>query len=186
MIGQQGLFNFATYTVSGIDTQFNWGFGLDALGMSPSAGSLEINTTASYLRDYKVAGLLGSPTLNYAGSAGFGGVGGGISHPKWKINTRVTYANDGFSLSLLWRHISAMVHSDRVANATSTTPGIGAYDYLDLNADFDIDKRFSFGLGVSNLTDKAPPFISASPLTTDAATYDVIGRSFYASIKAKF
>ncbi|WP_257551086.1 TonB-dependent receptor domain-containing protein [Sphingopyxis sp. DBS4] len=185
-MGQQGLFNFATYTVAGIDTQFTWGFGLEALGMSPSAGALEFSTTASYLRQYKVAGLLGSPTLNYAGSAGFGGVGGGISHPEWKINTRITYSNDDFSLSLLWRHISAMVHSDVVANPASATPGVPAYNYLDLNADFDIDKRFSFGLGVTNLTDKAPPFISASPLTTDAATYDVIGRSFYASIKAKF
>ena len=185
-LGQQGLFNFATYTVAGIDTQFTWGFGLEALGMSPSAGALEFSTTASYLRQYKVAGLLGSPTLNYAGSAGFGGVGGGISHPEWKINTCITYSNDDFSLSLLWRHISAMVHSDVVANPASATPGVPAYNYLDLNADFDIDKRFSFGLGVTNLTDKAPPFISASPLTTDAATYDVIGRSFYASIKAKF
>lgn len=185
-LGQQGLFNFATYTVAGIDTQFNWGFGLDAIGMSPSAGALEFNVTASYLHTYKVTGLLGSPTFNYAGSAGFGGVGGGISHPKWKINTRVTYSNDGFSLSLLWRHISPMIHSDRLASATSTTPGVPAYNYFDLNADFDIDKRFSLGFGVSNLTDKVPPFISASPLTTDAATYDVIGRSFYASIKARF
>jgi outer membrane receptor protein involved in Fe transport len=185
-LGQQGLFNFATYTVAGIDTQFNWGFGLDAVGMAPSAGALEFNVTASYLRTYKVAGLLGSPTLNYAGSAGFGGVGGGISHPEWKINTRATYSNDGFSLSLLWRHISAMVHSDLLANPASTTPGVPAYNYLDLSADFDIDKRFTLGLGVSNLTDKVPPFISASPLTTDAATYDVIGRAFYASIKAKF
>ncbi len=185
-LGQQGLFNFATYTVAGIDTQFNWGFGLEALGLSPSAGALEFNATASYLRDYKVAGLLGSPTLDYAGSAGFGGVGGGISHPKWKINTRVTYSNDDFSLSLLWRHISSMIHSDVVANAASTTAGVGAYNYIDLNANFDLNDRFSFGLGVSNLTDKAPPFISATPLTTDAATYDVIGRSFYASIKAKF
>ena len=185
-LGQQGLFNFATYTVAGIDTQFNWGFGLEALGLSPSAGGLEFSTTASYLRDYKVAGLLGSPTLNYAGSAGFGGVGGGISHPKWKINTRVTYSNDDFSLSLLWRHISSMVHSDLVANPASTTAGIGAYNYIDLNANFDLDDRFTLGLGISNLTDKGPPFISASPLTTDAATYDVIGRSFYASIKARF
>src|SRR3546814_20457952 len=63
-LGQQGLFNFATYTVAGIDTQFTWGFGLEALGMSPSAGALEFSTTASSLRQSKVAGLLGSPTLN--------------------------------------------------------------------------------------------------------------------------
>ena len=59
---QQGFFNFATYTVSGIDTQINWRFGLDALGMSPQAGKLSINSVISYLKNYKVAGLL----LTYA------------------------------------------------------------------------------------------------------------------------
>lgn len=185
-LGRQGLFNFATYTVSGIDTQFSWRIGLDALGMSTEAGHIELNSTASYLKDYTVAGLLGSPTRNYAGSAGFGGVGGGISHPRWKINTGLTFDRDWFSTTLVWRHISGMIHADQLSNPASTTPAIKAYNYLDLHAQFEIAERFKLGLGVTNLTDKVPPFISASPLTTDAATYDVIGRTFFASIKAKF
>lgn len=185
-LGRQGLFNFATYTVSGIDVQFNWRVGLDALGMSSDSGHIELNTSASYLKDYTVAGLLGSPTRNYAGSAGFGGVGGGISHPRWKINTGLTFEKDWFNTTLQWRHISSMVHSDKLANPASTTLGVSAYNYFDLNAQFEISERFTFGVGITNLTDKGPPFISASPLTTDAATYDVIGRTFFASIKARF
>ena len=185
-LGRQGLFNFATYTVAGVDTQFNWRMPLDAFGLPAGAGALQIDSTASYLRTYKVAGLLGSPTFNYAGSAGFGGVGGGISHPRWKINTGLTYSRPAFRATLLWRHISSMVHSDRLSNPASTTPGISAYNYLDANAELDIAKRFTLGVGVTNLTDKEPPFISASPLTTDAATYDVVGRAFYATLRAKF
>lgn len=185
-LGQQGLFNFATFTVSGIDAQINWRIAMEAFGMSADAGHLTLNSAISYLREYKVAGLLGSPTFNYAGTAGFGGVGGGISHPKWKTNTSLTYANGGISGTVTWRHISAQNHSDLLANPASTTPSISAYNYIDMNAQFDIDDRFTFGLGVSNLTNKTPPFISAAPLTTDAATYDVIGRTFFASIKAKF
>lgn len=185
-LGRQGLFNFATYTVAGIDAQFSWKFGLDALGMSEKAGSLQLQSAASYLMDYTVAGLLGSPTRDYSGTAGFGGVGGGISHPKWKINTSLTYENGGFTTSLTWRHISSQKHSDLLANPASTTPSIAAYNYLDLYAEFELEKRFTLAVGVTNLTDKEPPFISASPLTTDAATYDVIGRSFYASLKARF
>ncbi|MDK2766937.1 MAG: TonB-dependent receptor [Sphingomonas sp.] len=184
--GRQGLFNFATYTVSGIDAQLSWKFGLDALGMSENAGSLELRSSASYLIDYTVAGLLGSPTRNYTGTAGFGSVGGGVSHPKWKINTSLTYERDNFNATLAWRHISPMIHSDLLANPASTTPGVGAYNYLDFHAEFDVNDRFIFGFGVTNLTDKTPPFISATPLTTDAATYDVIGRTFQASIKMKF
>ncbi len=186
LLGQQGLFNFATYTVDGIDTQLDWKFGLDALGLSPSAGALQFDTTVAYLRTYKVAGLLGSPTLNYAGSAGFGGVGGGITHPTWKANTSVTYSTGPFSITGRWRFIDKMIHSDKVANAASTTPGVPAYSYFDANLQFVIEKRFTLGAGLNNITDKAPPFISAAPLTTDAATYDVVGRSFYVSVKAKF
>ena len=185
-LGRQGLFNFATYTVAGVDAQLNWRMRLEAVGLPPSAGSLQLNTTATYLQKYTVAGLLGSPTYNYAGSAGFGGVGGGISHPRWKVNTNLTYDRDGFSASLIWRYISSMVHSDRLANPASTTPGISAYNYLDFNMQFDVADRFTLGFGATNLTDKAPPFISASPLTTDAATYDIVGRTFYASLKARF
>ena len=186
LLGQQGLFNFATYTVDGIDTQVNWKFGLDALGMSPSAGSLQFDTIVAYLRTYRVAGLLGSPTLNYAGSAGFGGVGGGITHPTWKANTSLTYANGPLSITGRWRYIDKMIHSDKVANAASTTLGVPAYSYFDANLQLVVDKRFTFGAGLNNITDKAPPFISAAPLTTDAASYDVVGRSLYVSVKAKF
>lgn len=183
-LGRQGLFNFATYTVSGIDTQLNWRIALDELGLA-EASALELRSTASYLDQYSVAGLLGSPTYNYAGSAGFGGVGGGISHPRWKVNTSLTYDQDWFSATLGWRYISRMIHSDLLSNPASTTQGIPAYNYFDLTAQIRASDRFTFGLGVTNLTDKAPPFISASPLTTDAATYDVIGRTFFASIKAR-
>jgi iron complex outermembrane recepter protein len=185
-LGRQGQFNFATFTVSGIDAQINWRIALEAFGLSAEAGHLTINSTASYLREYRVAGLLGSPTFNYAGTAGFGGVGGGISHPEWKVNTSLSYGRDGFTTTLNWRHISRQVHSDLLSNPASTSPAIAAYNYLDLNAQFDVAKLFTLGFGVSNLTDKTPPFISAAPLTTDAATYDVIGRTFFASLKAKF
>jgi iron complex outermembrane recepter protein len=185
-LGRQGLFNFATFTVSGIDAQINWRIAMEAFGLTADAGYLSINSAVSYLREYEVAGLLGSPTFNYAGTAGFGGVGGGIAHPRWKTNTSLGYSNDWFSGTLTWRHISGQRHSDLLANPASTTPSISAYNYFDLNAQFEIAERFTFGLGVSNLSNKAPPFISAAPLTTDAATYDVIGRTFFASLKAKF
>jgi hypothetical protein len=78
--GQQGLFNLATYAVASVDTQFDWHFDLGR-----SAGRMEVNTIASDLKDYTVTGLLGSPTLDYAGSVGYDGIGADISHPKWKV-----------------------------------------------------------------------------------------------------
>nr|WP_295661997.1 TonB-dependent receptor [Polymorphobacter sp.] len=183
--GQQGLFNFATYTVRGIDTQINWRTDLDGL-LGANAGRLDFGTVVSYTKDYTVAGLLGSPTLNYAGSIGYGGVGGDISHPRFKANTGVTYANGPFQVTGRWRYIDKMKHADLVANPAATTPGVPAYSYFDLDAHFVINKQFTVGGGLTNLTDKSPPFVSGAPLTTDGAAYDIIGRTFFVSLKAKF
>ena len=183
---QQGLFNFAKYTVSGIDTQINWSFGLDALGMSPGAGKLSLNSVISYLKDYKVAGLFGSPTLNYAGSVGFDNGSGDISHPKWKANTALTYSNGGFSGTVRWRYIGSMIHVDRVVNPSATTAGVAAFSYFDLDARYAFNEHFSIGAGVTNLTDKAPPYVSAASLRTDPALYDIIGRTWFVSAKVKF
>ena len=40
--------------------------------------------------------------------------------------------------------------------------------------------------GLTNIANKAPPFVSGQPLTTDTATYDIIGRTYYVGFKAKF
>ena len=55
-----------------------------------------------------------------------------------------------------------------------------------MNAYYTFTKRFTLGVGVTNIADKGPPFVSGAPLTTDAATYDVVGRTVFASLKAKF
>ena len=183
---QQGLFNFATYTVSGIDTQINWRFGLDALGASPEFGRITINSVTSYLKDYKVAGLFGSPTLNYAGSVGYDIGSGDISHPKWKSNTGVTYSNGGFSGTVRWRYIAAMKHVDQVVNPAATTAGVSAYNYFDLDAHYAFNDHVSIGAGVTNLADKDPPYVNAASLRTDPALYDVIGRTWFVSVKDKF
>lgn len=183
---QQGLFNFATYTVSGIDTQVNWRFELEDLGAPPESGRIAIGTVISYLKDYSVAGLFGSPTLNYAGSVGYDSGSGDISHPAWKANTGITYSNGGFAGTLRWRYIGSMEHVDKVVNSASTTAGVSAYSYFDVDAHYVFNDRFSIGAGMTNLTDKGPPYVSAASLRTDPALYDVIGRTWFISTKIKF
>ena len=85
-----------------------------------------------------------------------------------------------------WRFVGAMKHSDLVASPTATTPGVPAYSYVDLDVHYAFSHGVTVGVGVTNLGDKGPPFVSGAPLTTDAATYDVIGRTWFASVKAKF
>ena len=130
--------------------------------------------------------MLGSPTLNYAGSIGYDPGTGDISHPKWKANTGITYSNGGFSGTVRWRYIGGMVHVDRVINPAATTAGVPAFSYFDLDAHYAFNEHFSIGAGVTNLTDKAPPYVNSAALRTDSALYDIIGRTWFVSAKVKF
>lgn len=77
--------------------------------------------------------------------------------------------------------------------ASSGAYAIPAYTYHDLQVKlgFGDSQRFEFTLGCNNLFDKDPPFIAGGnsqwPGTnTVADTYDLLGRTFYAGVTARF
>ena len=184
--GREGALNLATYRTDGVDVQFDWGLGLDALGLGEDAGALRINSVVTYTRSFKVSSLPGSPVLDFVGSIGNNAVSPQIAHPKWKANTSIGYAAGPFAITGRWRFIDKMIHQDRVVSATATTPGVPAYSYFDMDFAFRVSDRFQFTGGVTNIGNKAPPFVSGTPLTTDSATYDILGRSFFVGAKVRF
>jgi outer membrane receptor protein involved in Fe transport len=186
VLAHEGLLNLASYRTDGIDTQLDWGFGLNAVGLSDRAGKITVNSLVSYVHRFDVAALPGSPVLDYAGSIGNSQVSPEISHPHWKANTSLGYAVGPVSAALHWRYISAMKHQDQVVDPTATTPGVPAYSYFDFEAHWSVFDHLDLTAGLTNLFDKGPPFVSGQPLTTDTATYDIIGRTYYVGFKARF
>jgi iron complex outermembrane recepter protein len=186
VLAREGLLNLASYKTDGIDTELDWGFGLDALGLPERAGKITLNSLVSYVHSFDVAALPGSPVLDYAGSIGNSQVSPEISHPHWKSNTSLGYAVGPVSAALHWRYISAMKHQDQVVDPTATTPGVPAYSYFDFEAHWAVVDHLDVTAGLTNLFDKGPPFVSGQPLTTDTATYDIIGRTYYVGFKSKF
>src|SRR5450631_3095420 len=186
VLGHEGLLNLASYKTDGVDTEIDWGFGLGALGLSEGSGTFRLTSLISYTHTFKVASLPGSPVLDYAGSIGNTEVSPEMAHPRWKANTAFGYSIGPVSAAVHWRYIAAMKHQDVVVDPTSTTPGVAAYSYFDLDAHWAVIERLELTAGVTNIADKAPPFVSGQPLTTDTATYDIIGRSSYVGFTAKF
>ncbi len=178
-----GLFNYNSIKLDGVDAQIDYQFGLDSLGMGSNSGRLQIGSVVSYLSRYDVTDALGN-AARYAGK-----VTGGLvtsdneslySHPTWKANSTLGYSNGGFSAALHWRYIGGMIELE------APNLPISSFSYFDIEAHYKINDNFTLSVGVNNLTNKAPPFIGTLDLRTDAATYDVIGRTWHASIKAKF
>jgi iron complex outermembrane receptor protein len=186
VLGHEGLLNLASYKTDGVDTEIDWGFGLGALGLSDNAGTVRLNSLITYTHTFKVSSLPGSPVLDYAGSIGNSEVSPEMAHPHWKANTAFGYSIGPVTAAVHWRYIAAMKHQDLVVDPTSTTPGVGTYNYFDFDAHWNVIEHLELTAGLTNIGDKAPPFVSGQPLTTDTATYDIIGRTYFVGFKAKF
>lgn len=186
VLGHEGLLNLASYKTDGIDTEIDWSFGLGALGLSDSAGTFRLNSLINYTHTFDVSSLPGSPVLDFAGSIGNTEVSPEMAHPHWKANTAFGYSIGPVSTTLHWRYIAAMKHQDVVVDPTSTTPGVPTYNYFDFDAHWAVVEHLDLTAGLTNIANKAPPFVSGQPLTTDSATYDIIGRTYYVGFTAKF
>lgn len=178
-----GLFNYNSIKLAGVDAQIDYQFGLDALGLPANAGRVQIGSVVSYLSHYTVTDALGSATQYAGGISDTLVTSDGenlYTHPKWKANTALTYNNGGFTGAFHWRYIDGLANLD----APGTT--VPAVSYFDIDLHYKLNPTFTISAGVNNLGNKAPPFIGTLELRTDAATYDVIGRTFHVALKAKF
>lgn len=179
-----GTFNFNNIKLDGVDTQVNYKFGLDRVGLPESWGAMELNAVLSYLGTYTVTPADGSGAVKYAGKISDTLVTSDgenlYSHPKWKANSALTYRNGPLSGSLRWRYIGKM------ANLDDPTQPAPAVSYFDVDGHYRLSNGVTLSAGVNNIVDKKPPYIGTLELRTDAATYDVIGRTWFVAVKAKF
>jgi outer membrane receptor protein involved in Fe transport len=63
---------------------------------------------------------------------------------------------------------------------------VPVYTYQDLFGSIQLGRDYELRMGANNVWDKGPPQIGSSIGTTDAHTYDVLGRSFYLGVKVRF
>jgi len=182
----QPLLNLGSFTVRGVDVQFDWRFDLDNV-FAGNTGQVSLNVAASYLDDFIIQALPGASAYDYAGSTGTGiESGAGTAHPEWKTITSLTWSQDGHSVGVRWRHLDSMIASARVVTPTSDTRGIGAYDVFDFNARAALFGDTELRVGITNLFNRKPPQLGDTPGTYDPQNYDVIGRYFNAAISTRF
>jgi outer membrane receptor protein involved in Fe transport len=159
---------------------------LSAVGLSEGAGSVGLNSVFTYLDSFEIATLPGTPFLQYAGTIGNTQIDPyAESHPRWKSSTTLSYELGPVNTALTWRYVAAMSNAANVGN-TGTTSGVGSRDYFDLDENWTIRRGLVLEAGIINLFDTEPPLLGGVPGNTDLSLYDVLGRRFYASLKAKF
>jgi len=178
--------NLGALKTDGVEVQIHWGVPAPFLSES---GKLYVDTAIGWLNNYKVQLLPGAAFLDYTGISN--GSAGDSSlpprtTPKWKALTTFGYKSDAFSLGLRWKYQNALDDVSKVNTPTNVAIGVPSYATWDLFGSVRVGESLEFRAGVNNLFDKGLPFVASNQTSTDTATYDLIGRSFYVGARVKF
>jgi outer membrane receptor protein involved in Fe transport len=184
--------NLGMYHVSGLDiaANYTWRMG--------NAGGFGLHFLGSYLSKWEFEPIKGLGTFD---CAGFYGPQCGAPNPVWRHKARASWASPwNVDLALTWRHISEIKHEgmstdpDLAGFVPYTNRVLGERNYLDLAAQWNINKTFSLRGGVNNIFDRDPPIVSnaaADPSifgngNTFPQIYDALGRLVFVNLTMKF
>lgn len=181
------LFNIADERVRGLDAQARVNF----LGLG---GRFTVNANYSHLFERSRREFHGGPNNDFTGR---------IDAIEDQGRLSVAYERNPLVLAYQARILGGALKGTSDANLAAVDdpliPGdnsnnVGTYVYHDLQASLEVDERFTFYLGVKNLTDEDPPLITefsnsgivGSGSVTAGGIYDVRGRFFYTRLSASF
>jgi outer membrane receptor protein involved in Fe transport len=120
---------------------------------------------------------------------------GEIGAAKDRFTATLGYTADRFSLNFTGTYFGRSNEDDQTLALFDLEPDaikIPAEFYLDAQTSFRASDAYELYFGVDNLLDNNPPnILSGSPFNTtgtdtDAGTYDVFGRRFYAGVRFRF
>ncbi|MHA6720913.1 TonB-dependent receptor [Sphingomonas sp. RS6] len=176
------LSNSGGVKTRGIDFEARYsvplGFGIN---QGESNLALRLSGTRLIAWDYTPIAGLSALEIDCAGKFG---LTCGNPYAKWKLAGRATWDADPLTLSLAWRHLSA-VDDD---SGGYSVDHIKAYDYFDLSAAIDVARTFTWNIGMNNMFDRKPPLLgdNQEQANTYPSTYDPYGRTFFTGVTLKF
>ncbi len=189
----QKNYNLGTAVNSGIDVQMNYHRDLPA-----GHGGLSFALNGNYLLHDETQPLPGAHTYDCAGL--FGETCQTVN-PRWHHLLRMTWDTPWkLSASLTWRYIGSVSQDNNSNDPTlhfatwghydHFNAAIPAYNYLDLQAAWDVNKILQLRAGANNILDKDPPLVDSFLVAGGAAntysTYDMFGRQLFLAFTARF
>ena len=176
--------NLGELKTSGVDFEarywFNVPFGFE------NDGRVDLRLSGTHLLNYKVNTLANVPSLVLDCTGKFGSACGD-PFSRWRWSARATYSTGPLSASLAWRHLSSA--SDGNDNKNYWNESFGSYDLFDLAFSYEFNDTLSFTAGVNNLFNRKPKLAADQydqQSNTYPSTYDVFGRQYHFSAKARF
>lgn len=176
------LGNIAEKRTSGIDVALNY------TGGNRAALWYALSVAGTYIIDFTQRSSSLSPAFQCAGR--FGSACNPLEPiPKWKQTIDLTFGLGAANFTTRWRYFGR-VRED--AGTDILVGRIPAQNYFDETISFDVSKRNVLRLGVNNVFNKKAPIVGdtvgndLNSASTFPGVYDILGRTFFASVTAKF
>jgi len=180
--------NLGNLSTSGVDFTVNYAIPHFDIG-SVDPGKFKVGLNTTYVDTFKndaTPGAPGAETVNYAGtySTQFGNIS------RWRATMTLNWALGNWSAQWQSRYIAHLSNLTNYADtgAAVSTP-MGGITYHSIQAGYEWAKLHTrFDVGIDNLTGRVPPLVYQNGINynVDTATYDTMGRYYWARATVKF
>jgi iron complex outermembrane receptor protein len=170
-----GYRNFGELEVRAVDFAINW----SAL---TRIGALDSSLLATYLERWDRQLVPGGELYSYAGTFDAG------ARPRWRAAGHLDWHLGPWMASYAAQYIGS--YRERVDPWPQFGIDFEPFDrrvdpvlYHDIEVGYRFDSRVTVRAAVTNVTDEDPPYLNIAPANTDAATYRLLGRSFFLELR---
>ncbi|MEP6343433.1 MAG: TonB-dependent receptor [Maricaulaceae bacterium] len=168
--------NVASIENTGIDILARYGFEFS------DWGNFNVTYNSTINLDNNFTAFEGADVITCAGEFG---TTCGEPDPTYRHRTTGGWDKGPFSAQVVWRLVGSV---DDDAPGTNFVDEIGTFHYFDASASWDLTDNYAITVGMNNVFDRNPPVIGDNDeqANTFPATYDVFGRTLFASLRTKF
>jgi len=175
--------NSGGYATAGIDLAVQWAPQGEILG-----GRVGLDTQLTYLKTRTLTPVAAIPASANVCAGRFGVVCGDPS-PKWKGTALAQWNRGGLGLRAQWQYIGT-ARDDGALGYQVAGETVGSRTYLNLSARYEWTAKIDLSLGVLNVTNTLPPILGdnsdANWANSWPATYETIGRRYFAGINVRY
>jgi outer membrane receptor protein involved in Fe transport len=177
--------NLGSLSTSGIDFTINYKIPHVNFG-SVNPGDFKVGLDTSYTSTFKNSATPGQPgeeTIEYAGtlSPQFGNIS------RWRAAATINWALGNWDAQWRTRYISSVTALQADAATNASLP-MASVVYSDLQLGVAVPTIHTrFDVGVDNISDRRPPlYYQNGQVNTDTATYETMGRYYWARATLRF
>jgi iron complex outermembrane recepter protein len=182
--------NSASLETAGIDVQIGYNFDLGFGLPGTDASNLAFNFYGTWLDKYDYTPIVGLPLVNHC--AGAFGLSCGAPNPDWRNTFSMRWASGPLTAQLLWRYMDSVKDDDPTQQFS--VESIDSQSYFDLSGTWAFNDAVTMGVGIDNLLDEYPSvkipsgqnFGNGEQSNTYPTVYDLMGRTYWATLKVKF